>query len=281
MGKTLPERRQQPIADQARPSHRRRGSGAGGRRAVTPSSRSSSMRWLRPRRRCRRASGRWRSAISVSGSVSSPANREEAPDALEDVAAVSPTKHAVITEKPSVAGSRPASSHARSSARLPIAQLVVRRAEGVHLGRVARGERGEARLDRAAEDERRVRLLHRPRERLLIAQRVRRPVVVEALLRPRADDDLDLLGEQLEPLPARRGTGTRAPRARARTSRSPSPPRRGRPRCGRRSTAIRARTLGWRNVAGETIVPSRMRSVTAASPASVAQASCASRVGRG
>ena len=37
-------------------------------------------------------------------------------------------------------------------------------------------------------------------------------------------------------------------------------------------TAIRASTLGWRNVAGETSVPSRIRSVIAASPASVAQA---------
>ena len=44
------------------------------------------------------------------------ANREELVEALDDVASVSPRKHAVITEKPSVAGSRPASSHARSSA---------------------------------------------------------------------------------------------------------------------------------------------------------------------
>ncbi len=45
-----------------------------------------------------------------------------------------------------------------------------------------------------------MRPLDRPRERQLIPQRVRRPFVVEALLRPRADDDLDLLGEEREPL---------------------------------------------------------------------------------
>ena len=44
--------------------------------------------------------------------------------------------------------------------------------------------------------------------------------------------------------------------------------------------AIRASTLGWRKVAGETIVPSRIRSVSAASPASVAHASWASASGR-
>ena len=45
-------------------------------------------------------------------------------------------------------------------------------------------------------------------------------------------------------------------------------------------TAIRASTLGCLNVAGETMVPRRMRSVMAASPASVAHASCASASGR-
>ena len=45
-------------------------------------------------------------------------------------------------------------------------------------------------------------------------------------------------------------------------------------------TAIRARTLGWRNVDGETSVPSRIRSVRAASPASVVHASSEPESGR-
>ena len=45
-----------------------------------------------------------------------------------------------------------------------------------------------------------MRLLHRPGERLLVSQAIRGPVVVEALLRPGADDDLDLLREQCEAL---------------------------------------------------------------------------------
>jgi hypothetical protein len=45
-----------------------------------------------------------------------------------------------------------------------------------------------------------VRPLDRPRERQLVPERVRRPFVVEALLRPGADDHLDLLGEEREPL---------------------------------------------------------------------------------
>ena len=46
-----------------------------------------------------------------------------------------------------------------------------------------------------------MRLLHGPRKRLLAAQTIRLPVVVEALLRPRPDDDLHLLGEEREALP--------------------------------------------------------------------------------
>ena len=106
-----------------------------------------------------------------------------------------------MTENPSVAGSRPASAQARSSALLALAQLVVRRAERVHLGRVAGRERREPRLDGPAEDERRMRLLDRPRQRRADrASAYAAPVVVEALLRPRANDDLDLLGEELEAL---------------------------------------------------------------------------------
>jgi hypothetical protein len=45
-----------------------------------------------------------------------------------------------------------------------------------------------------------MRLLYRLRKRGLVAQLVRGAGVVDALLRPRADDDLHLLGEELEPL---------------------------------------------------------------------------------
>jgi hypothetical protein len=45
-------------------------------------------------------------------------------------------------------------------------------------------------------------------------------------------------------------------------------------------TAMRARTLGCLKVAGETIVPRRIRSVKAARPASVVQASSASASSR-
>ena len=45
-----------------------------------------------------------------------------------------------------------------------------------------------------------MRLLNRPRESQLAAEAKRRAVMVEALLRPRAHDDLDLLGEEREPL---------------------------------------------------------------------------------
>src|SRR6185436_13732008 len=76
-----------------------------------------------------------------------------------------------------------------------LAELLVGRAERVDLRRVARRQRGDPSLDGSPEDERRMWLLHRPRERLLIPEPVRGPVVVEATLGPGANDDLDLLGE--------------------------------------------------------------------------------------
>ncbi len=128
------------------------------------------------------------------------ADREEPRDALDDVGvrlAEEARGHHGVAEARRIAPCLGAGAVERG---LALAQLVVRRAERVHLGRVARRERGEPRLHRAAEHQRRVRLLHRPGERLLVAQAIRRAVVVEALLRPRADDDLDLLREQREAL---------------------------------------------------------------------------------
>jgi len=58
-------------------------------------------------------------------------------------------------------------------------------------------------LDGAAEDERWMRLLNgaRARQRRLLSKLVRRPAVVERVLGPGPDDDLDLLGEQPKSLP--------------------------------------------------------------------------------
>jgi len=83
---------------------------------------------------------------------------------------------------------------------LALAKLVVRRAEGVDLVGEAGGERGEAGLDGSAQDERRVGLLQGSRQRSLPAKLVARPAMVEGVLGPRPDHDLDLLGEELEPL---------------------------------------------------------------------------------
>ena len=128
------------------------------------------------------------------------ADREEPRDALDDLGvrlAEVARRHHGVAEGRRVAPCLRAGAVERGAA---LAQLVVRRAERVHLGRVARRERCEPRLYRPAEDERRMRLLHRPGKRLLVSQRVRGAVVVEALLRPGADDDLDLLREEREAL---------------------------------------------------------------------------------
>src|SRR5262249_32256112 len=84
-----------------------------------------------------------------------------------------------------------------------LTELVVRGAERVDLVRVARGDRGETRAHGAPENEprrRRVRRLHGSRERGLVFEAVRAARVVEAGLRPRAHDDLDLLLEEVEAL---------------------------------------------------------------------------------
>ena len=84
---------------------------------------------------------------------------------------------------------------------LPLPELVVRGAERVDLVGEASGKRGEAGLDGAAEDERWMRLLNGARQRRLLSKLVRRPAVVERVLGPGPDDDLDLLGEQPKSLP--------------------------------------------------------------------------------
>ena len=105
-----------------------------------------------------------------------------------------------------------------------------------------------------------MRSLERPRQRVLAAQPVGGPVVVEALLGPGADDDLDLLREELEPLLAVEEREARARRARARTSPTPIPTSTRPPEMWSTVTAMRASTLGCRKVAGETSVPRRIRS---------------------
>ena len=136
----------------------------------------------------------------VRRSTSPPRTERKAPTRSTASARFEPTKQAVITEKPRVAGSRPASRHGSIQALPSPAQLLVRRAEGVDLVGETRGERCEARLDRAAEDERRVGSLNGTRQRALLAELERLPGMVEGVLGPRPDDDLDLLGEELEPL---------------------------------------------------------------------------------
>ncbi len=83
---------------------------------------------------------------------------------------------------------------------LSLAELVVRRTERVDLVCEARGERRETRLDGAPEDERRMRLLEGAWKRRLTFELVRRSRVVERVLGPGPDDDLDLLGEERESL---------------------------------------------------------------------------------
>src|SRR5687767_548578 len=126
------------------------------------------------------------------------ADRLEAADALDRLRAIGPEEaggHQRETQRGRVA----ACLLARAvEALLPLAKLHERRAERVHLGRVARREGGEARADRPPEHERRMRELDGTREHGLIAELVRGPGVVEALLGPGADDDLDLLREELE-----------------------------------------------------------------------------------
>ena len=83
---------------------------------------------------------------------------------------------------------------------LSLAELVVWRTEGVDLVGEARGERGKTAFDRPPEDERRMRLLEGAWKRRLTFELVRRSRVVERALGPGPDDDLDLLGEEREPL---------------------------------------------------------------------------------
>ena len=144
--------------------------------------------------------------------------------------------------------------------------------DDVVLVREARGERGAARLGRTAHQQRQ-RPLHGLGQRVEL---VDRPVLAREAERPvgeRAADDLQLLGQPVHARRASAGTGSRRRGARAPSSpcRCRAPP--ARPRCGRRSRRTWRARDGWRNVAGETSVPSRSVDVTAASPQSVPQAS--------
>ncbi len=140
--------------------------------------------------------GDQRSGVGVATS-----NCEEPRDPVDDVRprlADEARRHHGEAERRRVAAGLGARAVERG---LALPQLVVGGAERVHLGRVARRERKAPPHGSPAEDERGMRLLHRPRECQLIAETVGGPVVVEALPGPRANDDLDLLGEQREPLP--------------------------------------------------------------------------------
>src|SRR4249919_867468 len=130
------------------------------------------------------------------------ANREEAPDAIPGVPlalADEAGRHHGVAERRSIARELLAGP---VEGRLAPTQLLVRSTERVDLVRIACRERGEARLDGSAKDERRVRLLHGTREGELSAEGVCGSFVIEALRRPRLDNDLDLLREESEaPLP--------------------------------------------------------------------------------
>ena len=130
------------------------------------------------------------------------------------------------TERTSSAGSRPIARHAAST-RANCAATFSSTAKGT-LNSVGEpgGERGRPLRAVAADDHRRVRLLHRLGQRRRVRERVVRARVGEPLPRrrpPQPGDDLQLLGEPVEPLAAGRGTGCRRPRARPSNQPEPSP----------------------------------------------------------
>ena len=113
--------------------------------------------------------------------------------------------------------------------------LVVGRERRVVLVRPAHGGHERPAPRRAADDQRRVRLLHRLRERGAALERVVPAREVEAVLGPLAVHDLELLGEQLHPH-ARLGE-REAERAvlGLHPAAADAEPRHGRRRCGRPS----------------------------------------------
>ena len=188
-------------------------------------------------------------------------------------AASEPISHGTMTENVSVAGSRPASSHARSHTARRSAHSAGRGVDGVVLvGELRRHARG-AGLRASADDERRVRALHRLRqdidggEAVVLAVEARTARRPRRRARPRA-------APRASPC-ARRAAGTAKPKAVCSASCQPAP----RPSSTRPpemwsiAVTVLASTDGWRNVAGETSTPRRRRVVTAARPASVVQVS--------
>jgi hypothetical protein len=114
--------------------------------------------------------------------------------------------------------------------------------------------------------------LQRLRERAAVLERVVTAGEVERVLGPLPVDDLELLREQLEPRVVRgelEPVRTVLELVPARPEASSTRP----PEMWSTVAATRASSEGWRKVAGETMVPSRMRPVCAATPASVVQAS--------
>ncbi len=131
--------------------------------------------------------------------VSSP-NGEEGPDPVAHLRAARAEEAGGHHGEAEGRGIPPCVPAGAIEARLSLAELVVRRAEGVDLVGEPRRERREAGLDAASQDERRMGLLQRTGQSGQSAQLETRSTVVEGIFGPRPDDDLDLLGEKLEPL---------------------------------------------------------------------------------
>ncbi len=182
-------------------------------------------------------------------------------------------------------GRGPLRSHA-SSRRRRIPAHSAGSAEMVLYSCAKRPPGHRARLAAAADDQRRPRLLQRLGQ-CLAAGRAG-SACPRTRTRPRSTGGGRSRAAPPASPSARRPaeTGSRRLGARARTSPRPAPARPAHPRRGRPLAAL-AVTEGWRKVAGETIVPSRIRCVRAAIAASVVQASrsrdrlCRSRTGSG
>jgi hypothetical protein len=111
-----------------------------------------------------------------------------------------------------------------------------------------------------------------------ILQAVMAAVEAETFIAPAAEDDLELLGQELDPIPSG-GKGKPYAACSRSCHPAPSPTSMRPPEMWSAVMASLARFDGCRKVAGETIVPSRNEEVTAARPHTVPHASSAPRLG--